>query len=119
VDRCRGFFTTEVHVAKLGHQLHGANHYLAPRRVQSLGSTPYSNALFMQLIVRTLTMTEDGAVPAPQILICDRDRKWSGEARRRLGDACIRVVQISERAPNANAHAERFVRSIKGDALTG
>ena len=50
---------------------------LASRRVQILGSTPHPEALFMQQIVRTLTMAEGGAVHAPQVLICDRDRKWS------------------------------------------
>jgi hypothetical protein len=29
--------------------------------------------------VRTLTMAEGGGVDAPQVLICDRDRKWSGD----------------------------------------
>src|SRR5262249_60022539 len=62
-------------------------------------------------------MAEPGAVPAPHILICDRDRKWTGDVRRRLGDAGIRVVLIPERAPNANAYAERFVRSIKEECL--
>jgi transposase InsO family protein len=33
--------------------------------------------------------------------------------RQRFGDAGIRVVLTPERAPNANAHAERFLRSIK------
>ena len=37
--------------------------------------------------------------------------------RRRLRDAGIRVVLIPERAPNANAYAERFVRSIKEECL--
>ena len=37
--------------------------------------------------------------------------------RRRLQDAGIRVVLIPERAPNANAYAERFVRSIKEECL--
>jgi transposase InsO family protein len=50
-------------------------------------------------------------------LICDRDRKWSDDVRRRLRDACVRVVRIPERAPNANAYAERFVRSIKEECL--
>jgi len=50
---------------------------LASRRVQILGSTPHPDALFMQQIVRTLTMAESGAVSRPQLLICDRDRKWS------------------------------------------
>ena len=38
---------------------------LASRRVQILGSTPHPEAMFMEQIVRTLTMAEAGAVPAP------------------------------------------------------
>ena len=71
----------------------------------------------MHQIVRTLTMAEAGTVEAPQVLICDRDRKWSGDVRRRLREAGIRVVLIPERAPNANAYAERFDRSIKEECL--
>jgi transposase InsO family protein len=88
---------------------------LASRRVQILGSTPHPEALFMQQIVRTLTMAEP--VPYLQLLICDRDRKWSRDVRRRLRDAGIRVVLIPARAPNANAYAEQFVRSIKEECL--
>jgi transposase InsO family protein len=90
---------------------------LASRRVQILGSTPHPEALFMQQIVRTLMIAQDGVVDTLNILICDRDRKWSGDVRRRLRDAGIRVVLIPERAPNANAYAERFVRSIKEECL--
>jgi putative transposase len=89
---------------------------LASRRVQILGSTPHPEAVFMQQIVRTLTMVEAGA-PAPDVLICDRDREWSGDVRRRLWDAGIHIVLTPERAPNANAYAERFVRSIKEECL--
>jgi hypothetical protein len=46
-----------------------------------------------------------------------QDRKWSHDVRRRLRDAGIRVVLIPARAPNANACAERFVRSIKEECL--
>ena len=52
-----------------------------------------------------------------RVLICDRDRKWSRAVRQRFGAAGIRVVLTPERAPNANAHAERFVRSIKEESL--
>jgi transposase InsO family protein len=90
---------------------------VASRRVQILGSTSHPKAVFMHQVVRTLTMAEARVVPAPDVLICDRDRKWSGDVRRRLRDAGIRVVLISERAPNANAYAERFVRSIKEECL--
>jgi len=90
---------------------------LASRRVQILGSTPYPDVVFMQQAVRTLTMIEGGAVSPPDVLICDRDRKWSGEVRRRLLDAGIRVILTPARAPNANAYAERFVRSIKEECL--
>jgi transposase InsO family protein len=90
---------------------------LASRRVQILGSTPHPEALFMQQIVRTLTMAEAGVVSRRQVLVCDRDRKWSHDVRRRLRDGGIRVVLIPERAPNANAYAERFVRSIKEECL--
>ena len=34
-----------------------------------------------------------------------------------LKDAGIRVLRCPYRAPNANAYAERFVRSIKSDCL--
>jgi hypothetical protein len=90
---------------------------LASRRVRILGSTPHPEASFMQQIVRTLTMAETGGVDTLALLICDRDRKWSGDVRRRLQEAGIRVVLIPERAPNANAYAERFVRSIKEECL--
>ena len=90
---------------------------LASRRVQILGSTRYPEALFMQQVVRTLTMVEARVMGPPRVLICDRDRKWSCDVRRRLREAGVRVVRIPERAPNANAYAERFVRSIKEECL--
>jgi hypothetical protein len=71
----------------------------------------------MQQAVRTLTMADANAWPALHILICDRDRKWSADVRQRLWDAGLQVVLTPVRAPNANAHAERFVRSIKGECL--
>ena len=90
---------------------------LASRRVQILGSTPYPAALFMEQVVRTVTMAEADVLSPPRVLICDRDRKWSRDARARLEEAGVRVVRSPEHAPNANAYAERFVRSIKEECL--
>jgi transposase InsO family protein len=52
-----------------------------------------------------------------RFLICDRDRKWSTAVRQLLGASGVRVVRTPFRAPNCNAHAERFVRSIKEECL--
>jgi transposase InsO family protein len=90
---------------------------LASRRVQIVGSTPHPNELFLRQVGRTLTAAEVGLLRNHRVLICDRDRKWSGDVRRLLHEAGIRVVQTPFQAPNANAYAERFVRSIKEECL--
>jgi putative transposase len=89
---------------------------LASRRVRILGSTPHPNNLFMRQVVRMATAADAGSFVAG-VWICDRDRKWSRDVHRLLKEAGIRVVVTPERAPNANAHAGRFVRSIKDECL--
>ena len=71
----------------------------------------------MRQVVRTLNGADEGLLVGQRVLICDRDAKWSTLARARLGEAGIRVVLTPYRAPNANAYAERFVRSIKEECL--
>jgi hypothetical protein len=68
-------------------------------------------------MVRTMTAPDDGLLVRHRLLICDRDTKWSAPVRARLAEAGIRVVQTPLQAPNANAYAERFVRSIKQECL--
>ena len=90
---------------------------LASRRVQIVGSTPHPDDLFMHQVSRTLTAADAGMLRHHRLLICDRDRKWSQDIRRLLSDSGIRVVLTPVRVPNANAYAERFVRSIKEECL--
>src|SRR5437870_10226215 len=73
--------------------------------------------MFMRQVARTLTAADDEESLRHRVLICDRDRKWSASVRQFLADAEVRVVQTPFQAPNANAHAERFVRSIKSECL--
>ena len=101
------FFTTEVWTWR------GLTTYytvfvidLASRRVQIVGSTPHPDGLFMRQVSRALTAT-DGMLSAHRVLICDRDRKWSGDVRHLLEDAGVHVVRTPLQAPNANAYAER------------
>jgi putative transposase len=90
---------------------------LASRRVQIAGSTPHPDDVFMRQVVRTLTAADEGLLGGHHVLICDRDAKWSAPVRDQLGEAGTRVVQTPFQAPNANAYAERFVRSIKHECL--
>jgi len=87
---------------------------LASRRVQILGSTPHPDDAFMRQVARTLTIADEDRCGA---LICDRDAKWSEPVRNRLRDTGIRLMRTPYRTPNANAYAERFVRSIKQECL--
>ena len=112
------FFATEVWTAR------GLVTYytlfvieLASRRVHLVGSTPHPDDAFVQQVARVLTDADDHVLRSHRILICDRDSKWSDGFRRTLADAGIRVVQTPFQAPNCNAHAERFVRSIKEECL--
>jgi putative transposase len=90
---------------------------LASRRVQIVGSTPHPDDLFMRQVGRTLTAADEGTLVGHRVLICDRDRKWTASVRQFLDGLGIRVVQTPFQAPNANAYAERFVRSIKHECL--
>jgi transposase InsO family protein len=112
------FFTTEVWT------LRGLVTYytvfvieLQSRRVCIAGSTPHPDEAFMLRIARQLTDATDGVLEEQRFLICDRDRKWSSAVRHLLETSGMRVIQTPFRAPNCNAHAERFVRSIKEECL--
>ncbi len=50
-------------------------------------------------------------------MICDRDRKWNAAVERFLATAGVRIIRTPFLVPNCNAHAERFVRSIKEECL--
>jgi transposase InsO family protein len=64
-----------------------------------------------------MTATDEGALAGCRVLICDRDQKWSASLRHMLDESGVRMVQTPFQAPNCNAHAERFVRSIKDECL--
>ena len=114
-DRRRGFLhDRSVDVAWLGHLLHGLCHRPGLAARADPRSTPHPDEAFMGQVARTLSVADGGHC---RVLICDRDAKWSTPVRTRLRDAGIRVIPAPYRAPNANAYAERVVRSIKGECL--
>ena len=90
---------------------------LQSRRVQILGSTPYPDEAFVIQCLRSVTNESDALLQRGKIWVCDRDRKWSRAVEQWLSTAGVRVVRTPPRAPNCNAHAERFVRSVKEERL--
>jgi len=90
---------------------------LRSRRGHVAGSTPTPDAGFMAQVARRLTDAVDGFLAGPRFLICDRDSKWTEGFRRIIQDAGVQIVLPPVPAPNANAHAERFVRSIREECL--
>jgi transposase InsO family protein len=112
------FFTTEVWTAR------GLVTYytlfvldLCTRRVHVAGSTPHPDEAFMTQAARRLTDAVDGFLVRYRVLICDRDTKWMDGFRRVIEDAGVHIVHTPIQAPNANAYAERFVRSIREECL--
>ena len=90
---------------------------LRSRRGHVAGSTRTPDAGFMAQVARRLTDAVDGFLAGPRFLICDRDSKWTEGFRRIIQDAGVQIVLPPVPAPNANAHAERFVRSIREECL--
>ena len=112
------FFTTEVWTAR------GLVTYyvlvcidLKTRRVELAGATPNPGETFMSQIGRNLTFASDGFLLDCRFLLCDRDSNFTAAFKSMLSDAGVNVVLTPYRAPNANAHVERFIRSIKEECL--
>jgi transposase InsO family protein len=90
---------------------------LATRRVQIAGITPHPAAAFMQQCARQLTDPFDGFLLGKRYLIHDRDTKYTQAFDALVKESGVKPVLLPPRSPNLNAHCERFVRSIKEEAL--
>ena len=90
---------------------------LATRRVHIAGITPHPTAAFMQQCARQLTDPYDGFLSGKRYLIHDRDAKFTQAFDTLLKASSVEPIVLPPRSPNLNAHCERFVRSIKEEAL--
>jgi putative transposase len=112
------FFTVEVAT------WHGLMTYyvlvvmeLATRRVQVAGITPHPTAAFMQQCARQLTDLCEGFLLGKRYLIHDRDTKFTQVFDGFLKASGVEPIVLPPRSPNLNGHCERFIRSIKEEAL--
>lgn len=90
---------------------------LATRRVSVAGITAHPTAAFMQQCARQLTDPFDGFLLGERYLLHDRDTKFTQAFDGLLKSSGVEPVILPPRSPNLNAHCERFVRSIKEEAL--
>src|SRR5713226_3483364 len=112
------FFTIEVWTRK------GLTRYvvlflidLSTRRVEIAGIAAQATGLWMAQVARNLSDDVDGFLIGKRYLIHDRDPLYTTEFLGTLSTAGVKSVKLPPRSPNLNAHAERFVRTIKESCL--
>jgi putative transposase len=87
----------------------------ASRRVWLAGCSSNPTGAWVTQQARNLGLDLDDQ--GARLLIRDRDSKYTGSFDEVLRSAGIRVVKTPVRAPQANAIAERFVRTIRAECL--
>jgi len=91
---------------------------LATRAVHIAGVTTNPDGAFMAQVARNLTDPFDGFLRGKKKFIVDRDTKFTEVFRKTLAGAGVETVMTAVRAPNMNAIAERFVKTIKDECLS-
>jgi transposase InsO family protein len=91
---------------------------VASRRVHIAGMTPHPNGPWMTQMARNSTMVEWGFLTPGQHVLHDRDTKFCSTFQETLKAAGVTPLTLPARSPNLNAHAERWVRSVKEEALS-
>ena len=88
---------------------------LSTRKVEIAGITAVANGLWMTQVATRVTDPVDGFLKDKQYLI--RDPLYTAEFLSILEGVGVKSVRLPARSPNLNAHAERFVRSIREACL--
>ena len=90
---------------------------LSSRRVEIAGIASQANGLWMSQVARNLCDADEGFLIRKRYLIHDRDPLFTAEFQEILKGTGMQSVKLPSRSPNLNAHAERFVRTIKESCL--
>ena len=88
------------------------------RRVHVAGLTPNPNGPWMTQMARNSTMVKWGFPDPRQHVIHDRDTKFCSTVQETRKAAGVTPISLPPRRPNWNAHAERWVRSVKEAVLS-
>jgi putative transposase len=88
---------------------------LESRRVHFGGCTANPTGAWVTQQARNLSFT--GLLERMRLLIHDRDSKFSAAFDEVFRSEGLKVIHTPIRAPQANAYAERFVRSVRAECL--
>jgi hypothetical protein len=91
---------------------------LDTREVHIAGITSNPNEQWMKQIARNLTMEEWGVLKPGQYLIHDGGKKFGAAFKLMLDDAGVKRVPLPPRSPWLNAFSERWIQSVKTEALS-
>ena len=91
--------------------------HLRTRRIVLAEATFYPNGLWMGQMARNLLMSCEDLGVAPRYVVHDRDKLLAWDFDAVLAAAEAKVVKTPFRAPDANAHAERWVQGVTGECL--
>jgi putative transposase len=109
------FFTVETLTLKTLYVLFFIEH--ASRRVYLAGCAAQPNAAWVSQQARQMAWELEERQPAIRYLIHDHDTKFTQAFDTVFQSGGIEIVDIPYQAPNANAYAERRVRSVREECL--
>jgi putative transposase len=92
---------------------------LERRRVEFVASTRKPDGRWVAQQARNLTMLLADREQRFTFLLHDRDSKFSLDFDAVLRSEGIKIIRTPIRAPNANAHAERWVGTVRRECSTG
>jgi putative transposase len=90
---------------------------LGSRRVYLSGSTAKPTGPWVTQQARQFTWTLEERAGSYRFLIRDRDSKFTRDFDAIFASEGIQIIKTPVRAPKANATAERFVRTVRGECL--
>jgi putative transposase len=90
---------------------------LGTRQVRLAGVTRHPNGLWVVQRARELSMERPEGTTTPRFLIRDRDSKFARAFDDVFASDGTQVIKTPVQAPNANAFAERWVRTVREECL--
>jgi transposase InsO family protein len=90
---------------------------LGTRRVHLAGVTAHPNQIRVTQQARQLLWKLESGASRMRFLIHDNDRKFTNTFDAIFESVGYHVIHTPYQAPNANAHAERWVRSVREECL--